>query len=116
MTQVFSCPRCGRMLRYGDLVCGNCGALVYSARLNELAAAAQAAETSDPNAAALLWQQALMLLPADSQQAHDIRQRIAMLSGGAGVPVLEYQPPPSPQHDSWAVATLKTGGSMLLSI
>src|SRR5688500_7938867 len=117
MTQTFHCPRCGTLLPYGTLVCPNCSALVYAPRLNELAAAATAAEARDPRSAVPLWQEALTLLPPDSQQAHLVQQRLAALTSGSGyLPVIEYQPPAPPTDDTLGTALAKTGGSMLLSI
>jgi Zn-dependent protease len=67
-------------------------------------------ERTDPTVAALVWRQALDLLPPDARQAQYVRQRIRALEGG---------PPeaaPASRNDTWPMALLKTGGSMLLSI
>src|SRR4051812_44664805 len=78
----FPCPRCGSSVIYGQLACPSCGALVYSQRLNEIAAEAQGWEHSNPTQAAMVWQQALPLLPPDSQQYRMVAQRIGALTTG----------------------------------
>src|SRR5215204_2574094 len=91
----FPCPRCGNTLMYGTLACPRCGALVYAQRLNEIAAHAQVAETVNPIEAAQIWQQALPLLPQDSQQYRMVAQRIGQLASGLRpTPVDESMAPP----------------------
>jgi hypothetical protein len=83
---------------------------VYSDRLNQISNHAMQLERTDPGVAALVWRQALDLLPPDARQAQYVRQRIRALEGG---------PPetaPASRNDTWPIALLKTGGSMLLSI
>ena len=122
----FPCPRCGNMLTVGELVCPRCGGLVYAQQLNEIAAAAQYEEVAG-NAvrAALLWQQALPLLPPDSQQHRMVTQRIGALTAGIGAGTSPYVPPGvdamPPQAitrppDPLPLALAKTIGSMLISI
>jgi Zn-dependent protease len=114
---MYACPRCGNFLMYGQLACGRCGALVYGDRLNQISAHAMQLEQTDPTIAAMMWRQALDLLPPDARQAHQIRQRVHQLEGGIGAaPVDREAPPPAPRNDTFATALLKTGGSMLLSI
>src|SRR5262245_12460103 len=84
----FPCPRCGNWLNNGALVCPNCGGLVYAQQLNELAAEAQRREPTDPIGAAQLWQQALGLVPPDSQQFQAVRERMGMLMSRMGMPVV----------------------------
>jgi Zn-dependent protease len=109
-TATYACPRCGNFLTYGQLACNRCGALVYSDRLNQISQHAMQLERTDPSIAAAVWRQALDLLPADAQQAQFVRERVHRLEGG--VP----QAPAAPRNDTWGVALLKTGGSMLVSI
>lgn len=119
---------------YGTLACPACGGLVYSQRLNEIAAEAQREETSSPIRAAMMWKEALPLLPPDSQQHRWVTQRIRALSAGTGVQQQSpYVPPgahgydqPSPAavgasalarpRDPLGLALLKTFGSMIVSI
>jgi Zn-dependent protease len=126
-TATFPCPRCGTVLPYGALACSQCGALIYTQRLNEIAAEAMREESGNPLQAATLWQQALPLLPSNSRQYHDVAARIGALSGQAGVappPGIPLPPPGAsasppraePQSDPLGLAVLKTAGSMLLSI
>ena len=124
---MYACPRCGNFLVYGQLACNRCRALVYSDRLNQISAHAMQLERTDPSVAAMLWRQALDLLPPDAQQVLFIRQRIDHLQRAAAsaAGTLEYQPRPgagpaevlpAPRNDSLGTAVLKTGGSMLVSI
>ena len=116
---------------YGTLACPACGGLVYSERLNEIAAEAQREEMSSPIRAALIWKQALPLLPPDSQQYRWVTQRIGALSAGTAVQspyVLPgahgYQPSPAAvgadaavrPRDPLGLALAKTIGSMIISI
>jgi Zn-dependent protease len=121
---MYGCPRCGNYLAYGQLACNRCGALVYSDRLNQISTHATQLEQTDPAIAALVWRQALDLLPQDARQAQFVRDRIRALEGGAPVE-LGYQARPGtqpvpvatvPRNDTWSTAILKTGGSMLISI
>lgn len=106
----------------GSLACPACGGLVYSQRLNEIAAQAQQEEANSPIRAALIWKEALPLLPPDSQQHRWVTQRIGALSAGTGVsPIapqpLEYEPAPAVRpRDRLGLALAKTFGSMILSI
>ena len=104
------CPRCGNPLYAGQLVCPSCGGLVYAQRLNEIAFAAQQEEPRNPQRAAMIWREALPLLPEGSQPHQSVLQRINALTEGAGVS------PPTARNDPWNVAVAKTVGSMLLSI
>jgi Zn-dependent protease len=61
----------------------------------------------------MMWRQALDLLPADARQAQLVRQRIQALEGG--VAPVDQEAPPAPRNDTWGMALLKTGGSMLVS-
>ena len=74
------CARCRNPLAYGALVCDSCHTLVHSDQLKRLAADAQVLETSGDFAHAREhWLASLPLLPADSQQADWIHNRIAEL-------------------------------------
>lgn len=109
--QPFACPHCGQWLHDGVLACPSCGGLVYSGYLHEIAASALREEPADAERAAQIWQQALRLLPPDSLQYEQVRQRIAALLGGAQS--IARGPAAS---EGWARATTKTGISMLISI
>jgi Zn-dependent protease len=133
VTTAFPCERCGMVLFQGNLVCPNCGALVYSRMLNEIAARAQQEEASgNVLRAAMTWREALALLPPTSQQYQSVSQRIGTLTSrfaagvtSAATPAasaagpsaqLETVPKPVPANDPWPLALTKTIGSMLVSI
>jgi Zn-dependent protease len=141
-TTTFPCQRCGMVLFHGNLVCPSCGALVYADTLNDVAARAQAQEAAGHAlAAAMIWREALQLLPPASQQYQSIAQRIGMLTSrfsagitaaatapapapapakpgasAAGFSDEPIRPPPLPKNDPWRLALAKTLGSMLVSI
>jgi Zn-dependent protease len=122
------------MLAHGQLACPRCGALVYAAELTRLADEAQREESGgNVIRAAMLWREAMQLLPPDSRQHHDIAQRVAMLTshfaraaiarGSIATPadVPGAADPANPArpvrpNDPWRVAVAKTAGSMLISI
>lgn len=126
-TSTFPCPRCGNLLVYGQLACPRCLALVYSRELTQLANEAQG-EEQQGNAirAALLWRQALTMLPPDSQQYQAISQHLAQLTSQFATMAMSRAEDGPAQagratgavksNDPWRVAVAKTGGSMLLSI
>ena len=65
-----TCKRCSRELPIDALACENCHALVYSDRLDQIAAAAKALEEQGHSAQAReRWLSALALLPPSSTQA-----------------------------------------------
>ena len=101
-TATTSCERCAAPLSYGQLVCPSCGALVYARRLNEIAAEAMGREASDPSAAAMIWRQALDLLPPDSQQYAIVYQRIGALAAG-------WSGAPTTQPGQWMPGAPNTG-------
>jgi Zn-dependent protease len=114
----FPCERCGMVLFPKNLVCPNCGALVHSRRLNELAAQAQLAKAEgNLIRAAMLWKDCLPLLPPDSAQYRDISRRVGEVTSYLGpVPTAaDGGPPPAQQNDSLPLALAKTLGSMFLS-
>ena len=81
MTVATRCARCGTELPESILSCPACGGLVHSSRLRELAASAEAfAASGDLADARDAWQEALPLLPAESQQHRQIRERIDELT------------------------------------
>ena len=82
------CASCGTELPPHALSCGACGALVYSAKLKELAATAERqAAAGDPPGARATWESALRWLPPESQQATAIRKHVADLNKSLnGVP------------------------------
>ena len=85
-TTAFPCPRCGMVLFMGNLACPNCGGLVYAQRLTDLSIEAQREEQRDRLRAAMIWREALPLLPPDSQQYQTILQRIGMLTSNLAAP------------------------------
>lgn len=116
-----ACPACGNPLDHSALVCNRCGALVHARRLAELATAAQRTEASNPAQAAMIWREALGLLPGDSQQAAAVAQRAGMLAAGFAppAPAVAQAAQPRPREarsDDFVAFLLKTGGSMALSI
>jgi Zn-dependent protease len=71
------CANCGTELPPHALSCGACGALVYSAKLKELAAQAERQNTAgDLAGARATWENALRWLPQGSQQFTSIKQHI----------------------------------------
>ena len=71
------CSDCGTAFPALALLCPQCSRLVYSERLQQLAAAARQLEAAGEFAATTqLWRQALILLPADSAQAQTIQQHL----------------------------------------
>jgi Zn-dependent protease len=104
----------------GNLVCPNCGSLVYAQRLNELANQAVRIEQANPLGAAGIWREMLGLLPPDSRQYQEVQQRIGMLTSGFGAAgTLQHQgqmPGVTRRNDPLPVALAKTFVSMLISI
>jgi Zn-dependent protease len=96
-SELKKCERCNSPLASGALVCDSCHALVYSGRLKQLSANAQALETSgDLSHAREHWVASLPLLPPESQQAEWIQKRIAdldrELATQAGAPKKDAHP------------------------
>lgn len=124
------CERCRTPLSPRDLACPNCGLFQYRWQLEQLAQQALAYERAGnrPMAAAT-WQEALSLLPPASPEAQQVAARMAWLGFPAQPlppsdvgPFADLEPeeeepigPPAPP-DSWPMAILKTGGSLLLNI
>jgi Zn-dependent protease len=75
-----ACARCGTELSPSALACPACATLVHRARLEELAALAEAAAPTDRTEASILWRDALALVPATSQQYQQISARLAALA------------------------------------
>lgn len=75
------CARCQTELPASLLSCPACGALVHAERLRDLAATADgfvvSGRLSDARSA---WQETLELLPVDSRQHQQIRERVAELN------------------------------------
>lgn len=127
---VVGCEYCSAPIGPGQLVCHRCGALVYRRHLEQIAGDALRLEGVNPSAAAMIWRNALEMLPRSSPQYADIYQRIAALAGGwtpvpagaDGRPLSGPTPPPlsGPARrvvppDPWPVAFAKTAGSMLVA-
>ena len=79
---VMACEHCGGPVEYGELVCRNCGALVYRRHVEEIADDAMRLERVNPSAAAMVWRRALDVLPRNSRQYADIYDRIRALAAG----------------------------------
>ena len=74
------CGTCGSVVAPEALVCPACQSLTHAAALEELAGQARAREAVKNLPGAIeLWQQALLLLPAETSQAATIRERVADL-------------------------------------
>jgi hypothetical protein len=75
--EIFNCPQCSHYVAPGMLVCPDCGAVVYGAYLQGMGQFAQTLEDQQrwPEARAA-WQAMLGYLPAATQQAEAIRQRV----------------------------------------
>ncbi len=93
------CTQCGTHLAPAALMCPGCGRLVHSARLKELAAAANRAEEADhPTAALEAWNNALSLLPPDSRQFQTVAERVSAL--GRVVDALPQGHAPAPPESA----------------
>lgn len=131
---VTQCGRCGAPLAEGQLACAKCGAFTYQHRLDELAGQALRLEAVNPGAAAMIWREALGLIPFQSPHYRQIYDRIGALAagwgpvpqgayagagggagGGAQVSTLEYERRGVRPPDPWPLAVAKTSGSMLFS-
>src|SRR5215510_6444907 len=75
-----ACPRCGTELAPGLLACPQCRQLVHAEELKRIAAEAEHAE-GDRATAASRWQDALRLLPPETQQAKLIAAKVETLGG-----------------------------------
>ena len=89
-TQASACANCGTELSALALACPACRALVHRERLNQLSALATAATAAgDREAARAHWREALVLLPAESNQYQQVSARLSALSADvsdAGAP------------------------------
>ena len=90
-----NCKRCSHELAPGALVCDQCQALVYSDKLDQLAAEAKEFEAKgDLRRAREHWLMGLPLLPPNSRQADWIQQHARALDATAN------QGQPAPQSDN----------------
>lgn len=88
---------CGTELAPALLACPACRRLVHRERLEELAAAATAAEKAGELRSALeAWREALELLPADTAQAASIADRVVSLRDRLPAAAAESSAPSSP--------------------
>src|SRR5262245_60206111 len=77
-----ACARCGTELAPGLLACPQCRQLVHAEELKRIAADAERAEREGDRATATShWQDALRLLPPETQQAKVIASKIETLGG-----------------------------------
>jgi Zn-dependent protease len=101
-----ACARCGTELAPGLLACPQCRQLVHAEALKRIAAEAERAEREgDAATATSRWQDALRLLPADTQQAKTIASKIETLGGRMSSSAGSKEP-------GWTGGLLK-GGSLL---
>ncbi len=78
------CTSCGCEAGARDLVCPRCRTLLHSARLKELAASAERAESEEGwGEAARTWREALTLLPRESKQHAQVAARLRSASSKA---------------------------------
>jgi Zn-dependent protease len=96
-------------------LCPGCGRLVFAEELNRLAGAAEAAANAGQPAEALQnWRQALDLLPENSVQAAEVRQRIDALVKVAGANlVLPGRPKPQPNPITGKLGMIGAFGLMV---
>ncbi len=91
------CPRCGQQLALGALACPACQNLIYSEDLETLSREARELETNGQlSQAREVWNRTLAMLPADSNQAQWVRDKMR---------ALEAAPAPAaaaPQKSGWA--------------
>lgn len=74
---IHSCPACSHWLAEGTLACPDCQALTYGRYLSAVAQSAQQLEQERKwPEARRRWQSALAWLPAETQQAANVRQHI----------------------------------------
>jgi len=113
------CKRCSHELAPGALVCDQCHALVYSDKLDQLAAEAKEFEAAGKlRQAREHWLMGLPLLPANSRQADWIQQHARYLDAATN----RLEPPPQSEN-KWAqklgpvgpIAVLAAKGKFLLT-
>jgi Zn-dependent protease len=110
-----ACARCSTELSALALVCPACSALVHRERLEDLAARASSAATAGEQATArALWEEARVLVPAQSEQHRLIGERLAALADDTSA----SSPPPTGRlsRHGWkqAAAVAATIGVLLL--
>jgi len=117
MIDAARCASCGTELALEMRACPACGALLHAARLRELAQSAETlAKSGELQAARDAWQQALRLLPVDSQQSRQIGSRVADLTrriADASTSAAPAQQPPE-KKSSWKGGL--AGGAALASL
>ncbi len=111
MTDVMlsTCNRCGGSIDASDLACPACGLFTRLPELNRLRREAMQLESTDPQGAALVWEQALPLLPTNSRECAEVERRIEALAGSDLAD--DLQP-----NDPLGTAIFKTVGSMIVSV
>ena len=91
-----TCRRCGHDLPRESLACESCHTLVYSERLDQLAAAAKALEAQgNLQQASERWLSGLALLPPNCTQAQWIQDHVHSLEEGVAATNLATSLPPS---------------------
>lgn len=107
-----SCPHCQTIIAPGLLLCPGCQHLVYGEQLKQLASEAQRFMDQGQMSEALgCWRRAMDLLPANSQQAHVITQKINELSRKVDASGLKRSAPQTPMPP--ALMALGTVGILL---
>jgi Zn-dependent protease len=95
------CPECGTEVAPGLLSCPSCRKLVHSARLKELAQAAEAFEAAGNLSAALQsWRDATELLPPETRQYQLVGGHIARLGRLVEAAAFSRTGAPAPQAGS----------------
>jgi Zn-dependent protease len=93
-----NCRRCSRELAPGALACDHCHTLVYSDKLDQIAAEAKALEAKgELRQARERWLSGVHLLPPTSDQADWIKNHAQALDASANATQL-----PEPSGDQWA--------------
>ena len=107
------CIRCGTELALHAVACPACGTLVYGDKLRELAArAAEATTGGDLVRARESWEEALRLLPAESQQYKIIQGRVSELTTRIDAEAAASGKP-KPRKDG---AFWQRGGAILITV
>ena len=77
---IYNCPACSHYLPPGSVACPECGAIIYSGHLRDIALQAFAAEKDKNWAAAReTWLLALAWLPAGSKEAEGVHNKVAAI-------------------------------------
>ena len=113
---VARCTQCGTELAPTVLACPRCGTLLHSERLRTLASEAEAAKASgDLRAESAVWQQALDLLPGESQQYSAISARVGDITRQLAAEGGDT-PPAAPAGPWYKRSAALTGAILILAL